>query len=99
MSRGEAFDNAVELRMQQRLATRQAHRDLALAEQGQRVVHDGVDEIGIERVHAGDVVPDAVGTTEVAMLRQREAEQHVRTPCPRPLPFLPRRRSGSRTAT
>src|SRR5882672_11354250 len=78
----EAFDDALEVRMQQRLAARQAHRDIA--EQPKRIVHDRADEIGIQGVNSGDVVPNAVGTTEITVLRQREAEQHLEYRAPAP---------------
>src|ERR1043166_8921414 len=66
--------------MEQRLAAGEARRHRAV--QRERLVEDGLDQGGVERPYGRDVVADTMGAPQVAVLGQREAEEHARARAP-----------------
>ncbi len=78
--RGDGFDDLVEPTVDQRLAAGQTDRDVS--PHRQRVVQDAADQGGLQLPHRLDVIPDAMRAPQVAVPRDREAEQHGRTAAP-----------------
>jgi hypothetical protein len=68
----QALDDEAEVRVQQRLPARQADGNRAQFLPG--LIDHPKNEIGIQRTHRSDVVADAVGAPEIAVLGQGEAE-------------------------
>src|SRR5256885_10002619 len=67
-------DDASDVGVEQRLAPGEARGDGAV--QGDRLIQNGLDQRGVEGPYGRDVVPDAMRAPQVAVLGQREAEEH-----------------------
>jgi hypothetical protein len=68
-------DDLVPVRVDGRLAAGHAHPHLG--EELPRLVDGAEDERRIQVAHRGHVVPDAVGTTQVAVLGDGNAQDHA----------------------
>jgi hypothetical protein len=62
--------------VEKRFASRQAHADRPKEFESLR--QHGLKDGEIERPHRRDIIPDAVGAAEVAVLCDGEAEEHAR---------------------
>ncbi len=60
--------------MDERFAAGETH--FHFAEECLRFAGDAADERGAEFAHRHDVIPDTMGTTKIAVTRDRESEEH-----------------------